>query len=261
MHPDETRIPDDRPLLEWSRRWADSAFIAFHPFFRLPGAETDLVDHGSSIWDVSDLSDRSRRFVLPRLIQTGQQGRDQSIRPRLDPGLVKRQAEVVPWRTVMEGLRIGSTSGLASALLESILALRARERSSEGPSLLAFVRQSRLFPPVEGRIPPLLERPLGECLAAVGQRHVVISDEFNAVRIRVPARRLVSQTSAQEDVPHCSRLFSETGDVFIASHWDSFWTVITGPKALISAVGAHPLIEGLAVGSDTSNAWWRPTAG
>lgn len=247
-----TAVPPTEPLRSWAKD-AEAVVVMMHPFMRLKGlsyAELRVIEDFAGKFC---LTDDEVSEIGPRLATRGPLESDHLYPPA---SLLKRAATPVSWSHIAHELRL-SVRDVAVGLQTSIGAGGNDCQDKKTAEMLEkFADSACLFYPAEGGIPPLLEAPIGTALANAGIKQLHLVSEFGRPERIVAASELVAPKSVLANAPQHSRLVSSSLNVVIASHWDSFWTVVAGPREFVAQLTAYEGFDPHTANRKTSNAWW-----
>ncbi|MGH6780573.1 MAG: hypothetical protein ACREB5_00505, partial [Sphingomonadaceae bacterium] len=126
MHDSEKALfgpPEDTPILPWYDGAYTVAFVALHPFFRVPGLDPAICEYGTLILDGcdrpdgADFLDWTNGAVAER--RTGKELDGAAI-----DNVAKRFAEPFGWRSICEEVGFSDHRDLNRALRTSIGGLK-----------------------------------------------------------------------------------------------------------------------------------------
>lgn len=244
-------VPPDGPLQSWATS-AESVALLMHPFMRLPGIHPqDFVSPQKLRTKLQPTA-----YELTEMLSSSRNSRSRASNIYPSWSLLKRLATPVSWSQVASETNL-SLHHIAIGLLTSIGAVGSRWQNNQmADKLEKYADACGLFYPTEGDIPPLLEAHLEAALNKIGIDHLHAVDEFGTHQRIVPASEFSSEKAVMADTPCHSRLVSTSIDVIVASHWDSFWTVVAGPRRFVTDLAVHKEFDAVIATSDTTNAWW-----
>jgi hypothetical protein len=75
---------------------------------------------------------------------------------------------------------------------------------------------------------------------------------------RLPLKKLVAGTIP---FPSCGTLLAPDGTFLFTVDWDSFFTLLYGPRAMIAEAAQALGLEGFFASANTDHAWWNYSMG
>jgi hypothetical protein len=262
---EQTSYPGyDGPILGSYAGAYDLAYIAFHPFVRIPGLDpaqcAPWTAHFSGYDPPSDLplTDINARARHRR-------ERERQFSPQLVDELAKRRGLALRWSEVGRATGLAKPANLNVALLTSIGALKPEYEDQAGAERLAsYCSSQQIFLPTEGQFQAVMEQSLGKLFADAGIDRVEAADQFDEEARPIELDLLQSQQSwcSVERIPNrAGRIFAEDRSLLVVVDWDSFFTLICGKAERLQYVDMTKLFEGFWCGPDTTHSWWRHATG
>ena len=218
--------PHDAPLIEAYGGRFESLYVILHPFIRVP----------------EELAWKTAR----------QYPSDEQILTR---------GTKCPWARVAAQTGLRGCARLNQALLTSILAINEELCDFEARGALqGFLESGSVWMPSEGRFEPLLQADILNAFEAARKSELVSVPEFPEAD---PVRRLdvVQLRSRKQAFPARGSLMPADGSFLFTVDWDSFFTLLYGPRALIAAFAARRQVEGFWAGPTTEHFWFNYAMG
>jgi len=255
-------LPGEEPILDFYRGTFDAAYIAVHPFFRIPGLDPLRCDHGSIVVERSEIpADANLLDYFKRLDAERERTHTVSVREVDDQA--KRDGVVVPWRDVGPLCGLDDARAISRALRTVILSLRPEFTDEYGADrLMAWCARERIFRPSDTEFQPILEHRLVELFEHAGLDRVVLGDEFGDHDIPKPLDFLRTEQAwaGRDDWPPIygvRRLYAEDRSIIAIVPWDQFFTVIAMTAERAAQTAVELLFEGFWCDDATTLSWWR----
>ncbi|HUB51481.1 MAG TPA: DUF2711 family protein [Terracidiphilus sp.] len=169
--------------------------------------------------------------------------------------------EKVRWAEVAAETGLRGAAGLNQALLTSIDAIYpefgdfgARNR------LQQFLEAGNVWMPNEGGFEPLLQADILDAFERSGKSSVVFVPEFPSVDPVVPF--LVSRLKERIDpFPARGSVMPEDASYLFTVDWDSFFTLLYGPRKFLQDFVARRKVEGFFANATTEHYWYNYAMG
>lgn len=169
--------------------------------------------------------------------------------------------EKVRWAEVATQTGLRGAAGLNHALLTSIAAIypelgdfAARDR------LQRFLEAGNVWMPNEGCFEPLLQPDILDAFDAAGKSSLIFVPEFPSVDPVMPFS--VARLKTREDAfPARGSLLPEDASFLFTVDWDSFFTLLYGPREFVEAFVARRNIEGFFANATTEHYWFNYAMG
>ncbi len=253
-------LPDDQPLLEFYRGTFDVAYIALHPFARVPGLDPLRCRHGSIVVERSEIPDDAN--LTAYLDQAdAERARERLVDEVETDRRLKADGRIIAWREVMAACDLDDARHVHRALRTTIGGLRA-DLADEGSAdrLIAFCNGGQIFRPTDSEFQPVMERDLVDLFARAGCDRVVLGDEFGDHDIPKPLDFLRGDApwAGRPDWPPIwgvRRIYAEDRSMLAIVPWDQFFTVIAMTADRAARAGTERLFEGFWCSVDTTAAW------
>jgi len=255
-------LPDTAPLLDFYRGTFDVAYIAVHPFFRIPGLDPLRCDRGSVAVDRSELPADVDVLGYFRQVDA-----ERALTHTLSVGDVDNRAKhdgiILPWRDIGPSSALSDARAISRALGTVTLSLRAEFVDEDGADrLTAFCARERIFRPTDSEFQPISEHRLVTLFERAGYDCVVLGDEFGDHDIPKPLDFLKTEEAWAEraDWPPIygvRRIYAEDRSMIAIVPWDQFFTVIAMTTARAAETAVETLFEGFWCDETTTLAWWR----
>lgn len=214
------------PLVEAYGGRFESAFIALHPFVRVPAALS---------WSLT------RQY--PSDAQIAEFGAKCS------------------WSEVASQVGINSCARMNQALLTSIGSLAESMADPVGrDTLQSFLESQPVWMPVEGRFEPLLQPDFLQIFAASGAEELVFVPEFPqsdpVVRLGVDGLK-----DGTIPFPNSGTLLAPDASFLFTVDWDSFFTLFYGRRSFLADAARKLNLEGFFATANTDHVWWNYSMG
>jgi hypothetical protein len=218
--------PYSIPLAEAYDGRFESVYIVLHPFVRVPH---------SLAWNVT------QRYP--------------------DDAQIAALGSKYSWTEVAAETGLSSCARLNQALLTSICSLAdhlADPHASD--TLQTFLQSKPIWMPVEGRFATLLQPDILHAFESAGARDLIYVPEFpNSdpyVTLSIEGLR-----NGNIPFPACGTLLAPEASFLITVDWDSFFTLLYGPRAFITQVAAERNLEGFFAAPITEHTWFNYSMG
>lgn len=258
-----TIYPLEGGLLDWYGGAYDLAYIALHPFFRIPGLDPRTADYGTFIME------RSQTDPFLPVFDALQQGRDADRAGKLHAdaveALTKARGIPLTWQDVCDAAGFEGYPDLNRALLSTISSLPPAYHDEAGAARLrVYCTEQRLFMPTEGVFQVLMEPRLATLFAATDAQHVEIASDFDEART-VSIEKLTAPHPWMPErgfPPFPRRIYLRDRSLLAVVHWDSFFTLICGTAERLRGVEMPKLFDGFTCPPGLPHNWWleKPTA-
>jgi hypothetical protein len=204
----------------------ECAFVALHPFVRVPAALG---------WSVT------RQYP--------------------DDAAIAAHGAKCTWAEVSLQTGLRSCAQINQALLTAIGSLNADLAEPAGRDALEkFVQREPVWMPAEGRFEPLLQADLLAAFEMAGQTELIYVPEFpqSDPVLRFSVREL---RAGEAPFPGYGTLLAPDESFLFTVDWDSFFTLFYGPRALVERVTRARGIEGFYATANTDHAWFNYSMG
>lgn len=244
--------PFDTPLLEWWAADYDHVFIAYSPFFRVPGYTSRTAAYGKVYADVSSVQD---------MLSVAAESTD---RPNEAPpgfeATIKDTGKPVSWAEVHKAIGIGDFKTFSRTVwLWTVEADRKDRDDRIVAGLNRLVEETGLYSPEEDMMPVILEPVIARYLEAAGIETVTLHDEHG----------FESQTCRTEEfvpgqpplrLPNAvvSKVASDERKLLMAWPWDDVVGFICLTDEMRRAVPPETFFEGQYADRDTYVDWLNP---
>jgi len=217
----------ETPLLQAYGGRFEAAFIALHPFFRMP---TDIA------WEPIDSSTN-----YP------------------DNPYVRHYGQPVYWQTIMQGIGCDDLRRFYTGMRTLIGALSQAYEDREIAKLIeTYTKQTDIYHPGEGYIEPLLLEPISRYISHNQTDNLFYLEEH---------KEEPEILSVAEVIQKCDErwllgsLFDMNVTRLVTVDWDDFFTVIYGPKDELTTFLTHHPLEGFWCDDETRHEWcWQDKA-
>jgi Protein of unknown function (DUF2711) len=219
----------ETPLIKAYDSRFSAAFIALHPFFRMPT---------SVGW----------KPIAP--------GSDYP-----DDIFIRQYGQPEYWQTIMQGIGCEDLRRFYIGMRTWIGALNLEYRDEKISGLIyEYTQQAKIYSPIEGRIEPLMIEPIAQYISHDQSDHIFYLPEFESYFPEFEGKPEI--LSAEATIQKCGFLAGSLFDVNITRlatvDWDDFFTVIYGSSDdLASFLETNPL-EGFFCDDQTLHTWcWQ----
>jgi hypothetical protein len=165
------------------------------------------------------------------------------------------------WAHVASRTGLSTCAKLNQALLTSIGSTH-EDVSDHAASakLKEFLESEPIWMPGEGRLEPLLRMDFLDVFEAAGRGELIFVPEFPNVD---PIQRLAVQKLRSGEAPFPSRgtLAALDESFLFTVDWDSFFTLLYGPRAFVDEMVHRNHLEGFFAQSATEHAWFNYSIG
>lgn len=209
------------PLLQAYGGRFSAAFIALHPFFRMPASVN---------WEPIDSSTN-----YP------------------DDPYIRQYGQPVYWQTIMQGIGCEDLRQFYIGMRTTIGALRQEYQDKDMARLIKeYTHQADIYHPVEGGIAPLLVEPIAQYIS-----HDQTDDMFYLAEFEREPEVLSVEAVIQRGWLRGS-LFDVNITRLVTVDWDDFFTVFYGSsRELVAFLEKNPL-EGFFCDDQTLHTWcWQ----
>lgn len=214
----------ETPLLQAYGGRFSTAFVALHPFFRMPAS----VD-----WEPIDSS-----TDYP------------------DDPYIRQYGQPVYWQTIMEGIGCEDLRQFYIGMRTSIAALKLDYADKAMARLISeYIEPADIWYPNEGEIAPLLVEPIAQYISHNQTDEMLYLAEFEK-EPEVLSVKAVIQRCDERWLR--GSLFDVNITRLVTVDWDDFFTVFYGSSSeLVSFLEKHPL-EGFFCDDQTLHTWcWQ----
>lgn len=166
------------------------------------------------------------------------------------------RSEAVTWREVASLSGVDTLGRVCRALLGMIGALKKQYVLPDDISRLARCAESHgLDFPSEGSFQSIHLAPFARLFEALGHSALICQPEFD----HHPNHEI--QTSELEEFgPYRGSLFDQKRDALVVVDWDSFFTLVAGPRNHLERWVEIERLEGFFAESKTEHDWWLTEA-
>jgi len=247
----------NEPILGWYAGAYDLAYVALHPFVRIPGLDPALCSPWTTHIDRSDLpADQD----LLDAIRAKESTEDLKFSPHVVDELTKRRGITLSWSEVGKAVGFTNVADINRALLTSIGALKVEYQDQAGADLLSsYCSSQKIFPPSEGNFQASMQRNLGRLFRDSGVDRVEVAGQFDEEASPLEISLLNSQQPwcSIDVIPNrADRIFAADRSLLVVVDWDSFFTLICGKAERLKSVSVAELFEGFWCSPSTNHNWW-----
>ena len=249
--------------------WADydEAFIALHPFYLIDGVRPSDFAAPTKHVVLNDVSELPDPETLLAQLKAGEPGKFDVATLE---NLAKTAAIQVRWSEVSARLELPDYRNLNTILRTQIWGIAREAMDQQGAdALTAYLIESGMFAPVEGRFQPIMEAGIGTAFGRAGEDVVVVRDEFGDYEVQLPSLSLVTEgpLSSRSQILNTERvdglpawffpreISAPDGGLRCFAHWDSFFTVFLGKSGRLAHCDLPSLFEGFWCLPSTTIDW------
>jgi Protein of unknown function (DUF2711) len=209
------------PLLRAYDGRFKGAFIALHPFFRMPVSDQ---------WQ--DLDDSYPDSIL-----------------------IRKYGQAVDWKTIMQGIDCKDLRSFYIGMRTSINALREEYEDKEMARLISdYIDQTNIYRPTEGMIESLMVEAISTYISHGQSEKILYLAEFQEVPEEFSCESLIQKC----DDNFLRGSFFDVGVTrLVTVDWDDFFTVFYSSNKQIDFFQTHPVLEGFFCDGKTSHNWCR----
>jgi len=252
----------DEPMLSFYNGAYDKAFIAFHPFYAIPGQHSRSYHSKTVHVERSELdADLSGSQLLAAVDGIAKKHRSGKLGPELVDTLAKREGLKIGWEQVGRGAGLSTFGAVNRALMTGIGALRTEWTDPVGASRLErYCDENALFMPAEGCFQAVMERSIARLFRDAEVDDVEAATEFDEAPQRLRPGALDGDTpwDVAGALSKCvKRLFAADRSLLVVVEWDSFVTLICGRAEKLQQVRMSELFDGFWCDASTSHVWWH----
>jgi hypothetical protein len=251
----------DESILGWYADAYDLAYIALHPFVRIPGLDPALCNPWTTHINRSDLP---ADLDLLDIIKSRENTEELNLSPHVVDELTLQRGVALSWNEVGKAVGFTNFADLNRALLTSIGALKTEYQDQTGAELLSrYCSSERIFPPSEGNFQASMQQNLSRVFRDSGVDRVEVAGEFDeeASPLKIDLLHSRQPWCSIDRIPHrAGRIFAADRSLLIVVDWDSFFTLICGKAERLQSIPVAELFEGFWCSPDTRHSWWlQPT--
>lgn len=165
------------------------------------------------------------------------------------------------WADVAMQTGLGTCAKLSQALLTSTRSVVDELCDFKaGDTLQKFLESESIWMPGSGAFEPLLQMDFLEAFRAAGHQELIFVPEFPGVD---PFQQFnISRLMSREDAfPGRGTLVAPDASFLFTVDWDSYFTLLYGPQALLADVARQQKLEGFFTTPTTEHAWFNYSLG
>jgi hypothetical protein len=214
------------PLLQAYGDRFGAAFVALHPFFRMPA---------SLDWKPIDSNTN-----YP------------------DNLYIRQHGQPVYWENIMRGIGCGDLRHFYIGMLTSIRALKQEYEDKEITQLIdEYTEQANIYLPREGRFEPLLIESISQYVSLGRADEMLYLPEF-AKKPEVVSAEAIIQKCDESESYLCGSLFDTNISRLVTVDWDDFFTVFYGSSSELATWLESSPLEGFFCDDKTLHSWcWQ----
>jgi hypothetical protein len=164
------------------------------------------------------------------------------------------------WALVGEQLGFSSYSKLDQALLTSIRAIKDEICDYDASaSLERFLETNSIWMPANGGFDPLLRADYLSAFDTAGQPELVSVPEFPQLD-KTDRHAVCDLRSGAATFPHRGTLVAPDCSFLFTVDWDSFFTLMFGPRTLLERIIRQRNLEGFFATRNTKHFWFKDAA-
>lgn len=259
----------ERPFFEvWGDRF-EAIFVWFHPFFKVEGVDPVTSGNLVSQYMRDPIGEQAYRDAVAQPHAVGSDNLEPAVRPILDQGSTLVQSldhptgdlagsptfGLLSWSHAAEksALPAPAPETVSLALLTSIGALgKEYARPDLASMLLTWCSNEGVFPPLEGAINQSMHSAMTALLERAGGEYWIHQGEFDSDPVRTADFRNPEEAGRV----HTGGLYLPDPPILATVDWDSFFTLVGGPKKLLHAWVADCGLDGFFADQHTRHDWW-----
>ncbi|MEC7761443.1 MAG: hypothetical protein VX874_05950 [Pseudomonadota bacterium] len=243
--------PVEHPLLDWWAEDYDHVFIAFNPFFRVPGYTPQTAAYGP-IHTQRDAFDDIGDFVdnPPVRHNEAPEGFEFEIKERGQP---------VRWDEVQRDIAASDFNAFARTAWLWTLEVQRPDMDPAMAAALDGMAHFGLYPPEEDTLPVVMEPMIHRYLTELGVDDVTIWSEFRDEALEIDVAEF-SRFNPPVRLPghFVSAISCDDPKVLIAWNHDGVEAFIAMPDTVRRAAPPERFFEGRYAGIDTHVDWLNP---
>ena len=218
--------PSDAPLVEAYGGRFESLYVILHPFVRVPDRLAWRATHEYPSEE--------------QIVAVG---------------------EKVRWAEVAAQIGLHGAAGLNHALLTSIAAIYPEFGDfASRDHLQRFLQAGNVWMPNEGSFQPLLQPDFLDAFDAAGKSSLIYVPEFPSVDPVLPFN-LARLKNHADIFPARGSLMPEDFSFLFTVEWDSFFTLLYGPREFVETFVARRGVEGFFANATTEHYWFNYAMG
>jgi hypothetical protein len=165
------------------------------------------------------------------------------------------------WAEVAEQSGLNNCSKINQALLTSIGSLQGELSDYEGRDKLKnFLEAESVWMPTEGRFEPLLQNDILATFEASGKDELVFVPEFPGMD-PIGHLKVADLRSRLVTFPERGSLVADDASFLFTVDWDSFFTMLYGPRKFIDKVARKLNLEGFFANVTQDHLWFNYSMG
>ena len=220
-------FPDPNfPIKRHYSYYFDTVFIAFSPFFTIPGYNTYKPGHQKS----------HKNYPSDKMIF--------------------HNAQPVMWKEIIQACEFKSYADLYKALKTSIGAYRlAFQRKDLTDVLINYTKAKRIFHPIEGHFEVLSKIEILKAFRLLHKNDLIIREEFSLTEKEFNLAAI--QDEHFVDAINCKDYFIYDRDkkLLFAVDWDDFFFLICSTKENVDKIVSNLSFEGFYCDDETKTLW------
>lgn len=247
-----TLPPVERTLLDWFADDYDHVFIAFHPFFRVPGYSPATAAFGPIHADLREVVEYAglTDAVMARPNEAPEGFEDE----------IKQSGEPVRWDEVQR--LVGASDFNLFARTAWLWTIGADRPDQDGPITNALDRlvARGLYKPEEDTMPVVMEPMIHRYLTAIGAEEVTIWSELRDAQETIHAEAFAAENPpVRLPEAHVSAISCDSPRMLIAWNFDGVEAFVCIPDEVRRLAAPERFFEGRYAGTDTYVDWLNPT--
>ncbi|MGO4388306.1 DUF2711 family protein [Microvirga sp. 2YAF29] len=237
------------------------AYIAFHPFVRIPGLDPADCEPWTMHVDCTAVPPEQNPFDVMKQLRDEQKS---NFSPHVVGELLKGRGITLRWSEIGKAAGFDDPHSLNRALLSTIGALKREYEDTAGAERLSqYCSEEKIFMPTEGRFQSSMESLIAEVFHRAGYDQVEFADEFDESSSTIVIEKLRNEEpwSSINGFPvGARRIFTADRSLLTVVDWDSFFTLICGKAERLQHVALADIFEGFWCGPETTHQWWRQSS-
>jgi len=245
----------DKPIKKHFKKYFDTVFISFSPFFKLNSdKEKDRKFQKSNIITFSEL--KNEVDIIKDIPQINAEVFSYQNDKYPDYDEILSEGVEVKWEEIRKGCNFDEIRDVNKALKTSIGAYRKAFRKEElSKKLIEFANSNQIFFPTEGHFEVLSKVKIYRSLQLLGKSNVIVEDEFYQNKKEI----IIKDMSEKEFVDIIEfkdyYIYDIDKTLLFSVGWDDFFFLICSTDEMISKTINEIDFEGIYCDENTETGW------
>lgn len=246
---------EEDSLLSNFEGFYDYVFVAFLPFFRIKGDNSEKISVQKS-HQISLEEFKAGDEVFGNLPNFNADIYSYENDKYPEDEMIFENAEIVSWKEVKIGANFNDYAELYKALKTSIGSYRkAFERVNLREKLNDFTEREKIFHPSEGNFEVLSKIEIYNALKILGKNEIIVIDEFYENKKELNLN-LISLKEFVEQIEYKDYyIYAKDKSLLFSIDWDSFFYLICSDEKTLDEILRKSKIEGFFCTSETKHNW------